>query len=153
MIKLLSLFYSFYILVNFASVTEKLANIDLNQDSWYLLADVKIEKRWDDLLQEERDFPIFGDRLADSNGQVIELNGYMVPLDELIGQNHFVISSLPFQTCFFCGGAGPETVAEIRTKKTISFTEKKIKVKGRLKLNDSDPSRLYYTLEESEVIR
>ena len=153
MIKFLSLIYSFYILSNFAPVTEKSAKIDINQDSWYLLADVKIEKRWDDLLQEERDFPIFGNKLTGSDGQVIELNGYMVPLDELIGQNHFVLSSLPFQTCFFCGGAGPETVAEIRTKETISFTDRKIKVKGRLKLNDSDPSRLYYTLEESEVIR
>lgn len=151
--KFLSLICSFYILCNSSWVTDNPTIIGNNQDSWYLLADVKIEKRWDDLLQEERDFPIFGKKLANSDGQIIELNGYMVPLDELIGQNHFVLSSLPFQTCFFCGGAGPETVAEIRTNKEISFTERKIKVKGRLKLNDSDPSQLYYTLEDSEVLR
>lgn len=151
--KSLSLICFFYILCNPLWVTNKSTIVKNSQDSWYLLADVKIEKRWDDLLQEERDFPIFGEKLTNSDGQVIELNGYMVPLDELIGQNHFVLSSLPFQTCFFCGGAGPETVAEIRTKETVSFTARKIKVRGRLKLNDSDPSLLYYTLENSELIR
>ena len=71
------------------------------KDDWHLLADVKIEKKWDDLLQEDRDFPLFGERLRAKAGQEIELAGYMVPLNELLGQNYFVISSLPFQTCFF----------------------------------------------------
>jgi hypothetical protein len=122
------------------------------QDSWHILADVKIEKKWDDLFLEERDYPVFGKLLNNAAGKEIELNGYMIPLDELIGQNYFVLSSLPFQTCFFCGGAGPETVAEIRTTETITFTEKKIKIKGRLKLNDSDPVHLYYILEEAKII-
>lgn len=154
--KLIALIHSYLILNNLLLVTPitvQTGNIERYvQDSWYLLADVTIEKRWDDILQEERDFPIFGDKLSKNDGKIIELNGYMVPLDELTGQNHFVLSSLPFQTCFFCGGAGPETVAEIRTIKKISFTEKKVRVKGRLKLNSSDPVKLYYTLEDSELL-
>jgi len=121
------------------------------QDSWHLLTDVSIEKKWDDIFQEERDFPVFGKKLISSEGNIIELSGYMVPLDELVGQNYFVLSSLPFQTCFFCGGAGPETVAEIHTINSISFTEQKIKVKGKLKLNNSDPTHLYYIIEEAEL--
>lgn len=121
------------------------------QDDWKLLADVRIEKRWDDLIQDEQPFPIFGNDLLASDGKIIELTGYMVPLDELMGQNNFVLSSLPFQTCFFCGGAGPETVAEIKTRKSVSYSDKRIKVRGVLRLNDKDPLRLYYTLENSEV--
>ena len=121
------------------------------QDDWRLLADVKIEKRWDDMIQDELSFPVFGDDLLASDGKIIELTGYMVPLDDLMGQNNFVISSLPFQTCFFCGGAGPETVAEIKTIKSVSFTDKKIRVKGILNLNSDDPLRLYYTLTDAEV--
>ena len=121
------------------------------KDDWYLLADVKIEKKWDEVMQLHVDSPVFGEKLSAKNGQIIELSGYMVPLDELMGQNYFVISSLPFQTCFFCGGAGPETVAEIRTKETISYTDKKIRIRGRLKLNDFNPLSLYYILEEAEI--
>lgn len=149
--KLIYLLCLHFILNNTLWVTSNKNFIDNNQDDWHLLADVIIEKRWDDLLREERDFPIFGEKLSQKDGEIIELTGYMLPLDELMGQNHFVLSSLPFQTCFFCGGAGPETVAEIRTKETVSFTDRKVKVKGRLKLNSSDPMRLYYTLEESEM--
>ena len=122
------------------------------QDDWHLLADVQIEKKWDEILQEERDFPTFGQKLRVKDGQIIELSGFMVPLEELTGQKYFVISSLPFQSCFFCGGAGPETVAEVRTRETIEFTEKKIRIKGTLRLNSADPLSLYYVLEDAEVL-
>ena len=140
------------ILYIFLTVTLWFTPKDQPTDDWYLLADVKIETRRDDLLMEDRDFPVFGKNLLEKDGKEIELAGYMVPLDELLGQKNFVISSLPFQTCFFCGGAGPETVAEVRTTDAIKFTDSKIRVKGRLVLNDSDPVRLYYTLVDAEII-
>ena len=90
--KIISLLCSYFILLNLLPVTPDLSKNENIQDSWYLLADVTIEKRWDDIMQEVRDFPKFGDRLSDSAGKIIELNGYMVPLDDLTGQQHFVLS-------------------------------------------------------------
>ena len=123
------------------------------QDGWQILSDVSIEKKWDEMLQMESDFPVFGENLRSYEGSVIELSGFMMPLDDLIAQGSFVISSLPFQSCFFCGGAGPETVAQILlSEDDFKYTDQKISVKGRLVLNDSNPFELYYTLAESQII-
>ncbi len=122
------------------------------ENGWHLLAQVSIEKRYDDVLQMERDYPIFKDKLKSAEGSLIRLEGYMIPLDEMITQQSFVISSLPFQTCFFCGGAGPETVAQIKLLKPFQYTDQKIEVVGKLRLNDSDPFELYYILEEAALV-
>ena len=54
--------------------------------------------------------------------------------------------------CFFCGGAGPETIMEVYTKEEIDYTAEAVIVKGVLKLNDSDINRLIYALEDVELV-
>ncbi len=122
------------------------------QDGWQILSDVTIEKKWDEMIQMDREFPSFGLQLMEAAGSKITLTGFMMPLDELISQESFVLSSLPFQSCFFCGGAGPETVAQINLNESFKYTDQKITVEGTLRLNDSDPFALYYTLENSKIL-
>ncbi|MCR9252057.1 MAG: hypothetical protein NXI20_16650 [bacterium] len=122
------------------------------QDGWQILSDVTIEKKWDEMIQMDREFPSFGLQLMEAAGSKITLTGFMMPLDELISQESFVLSSLPFQSCFFCGGAGPETVAQINLNGSFKYTDQKITVEGTLRLNDSDPFALYYTLENSKIL-
>lgn len=116
---------------------------------------------WDDLakvtIQEKTDengfpveYPVFSDDLMKMNGHSIELQGYMVPLDEMRGHHYFVLSALPFNMCFFCGAAGPETVIEVYTKDDVSFTSEKIKMKGELYINEDDPRHLMYMLKQAE---
>jgi hypothetical protein len=57
-----------------------------------------------------------------------------------------MLSSLPFSTCYFCGGAGPETVIEVETGEKIPFTIKPIQMEGILILNDQDPDHHIYRL-------
>lgn len=119
---------------------------------WWTLAKVKIEKRFDEQMNFDVDYPTFSEDVIALNGKEITLEGWMIPLDELRGKSYFVLSALPFNNCFFCGGAGPETVAEVFSKKDIAFTEKRIKVKGKLRLNSSDPLKLMYILYDAEII-
>ena len=121
-------------------------------NSWKLLSKVKIEKRFDETLNLEIDYPTFSEEVKAMDGKPITMEGWMIPLDELRGENYFVLSALPFANCFFCGGAGPETVMEVFSKKEISFTEKKIKVRGILSINADDPLRLMYILNDAELI-
>lgn len=123
-----------------------------NQSTWKVLSKVKIEKRFDELLNYEIDFPTFSDEVKALNGKEIVLEGWIIPLDELRGENYFVLSALPFANCFFCGGAGPETVLEVFSEKNIKFTEKRIKVKGVLNINADDPLKLMYILQKAELI-
>ena len=123
-----------------------------NQSTWKVLSKVQIEKRFDELLNYEIDFPTFSDEVKALNGKEIVLEGWIIPLDELRGENYFVLSALPFANCFFCGGAGPETVLEVFSEKNIKFTEKRIKVKGILNINADDPMKLMCILQKAELI-
>jgi len=121
-------------------------------NNWRTLAKVKIEKRFDEAMNFEVDYPTFSEEVMALNGKVIELEGWIIPLDELRGKNYFVLSALPFANCFFCGGAGPETVVEVFTNKDYKFTEERIKIKGKLRLNADDPTQLMYVMSDADVI-
>ena len=134
----------FFVFINFSHPV-------VIQDGWHILADIKIEKKFDELLNQEVDSPVYGKKPIAFEGQEIKLSGYMIPIDDLLSQQSFVLSSLPFQSCFFCGGAGPETVIEVNTTTPYKYTDNRITVSGTLKLNRTDPFDLYYTLVNAEV--
>lgn len=119
---------------------------------WKTLSKVTIEKRFDETLNFEIDYPTFSEDILSLDGKSITIEGWIIPLDELRGENYFVLSALPFANCFFCGDAGPETVMEVFSKKEISFTEKKIKVRGTLSINADNPLQLMYILNDAELI-
>ena len=54
--------------------------------------------------------------------------------------------------CFFCNGAGPETVMEVYAKESIKYTSEPIIIKGKLELNDSDINRLFYALHDATFV-
>lgn len=87
-------------------------------------------------------------------GSEIEVEGFIIPLEGKIKQNHFMLSYLPYNMCFFCGKAGPETAMQVflADKKKVAFTENKIKVKGILSINENSDDGLLYTLNHGKVI-
>ena len=120
--------------------------------TWTTLSKVKIERKFDPSMNFEVDYPTFSEEILALNGKEITLEGWMIPLDELRGENYFVLSALPFANCFFCGGAGPETVMEVFTDEKVEFEVDRIKVKGRLRLNATDPMQLMYILNDAEIV-
>jgi hypothetical protein len=86
------------------------------------------------------------------NAQKVEIQGYMYPLEEGDLQKFFMLSRNPVSSCFFCGGAGPETVIEVNSPKGIKMSQKIIRLKGRLKLNTQEPERLFFILNEAESL-
>lgn len=119
---------------------------------WKTLSKVSYEIRHDETTQFDLEFPIFSDEVVALDSTEVTIEGWMIPLEELRGKSYFVLSALPFANCFFCGGAGPDTVMEVFTDEVIRFTEKRIKVKGRLTINGDDPLRLMYILTEAELV-
>lgn len=119
---------------------------------WKHMADVEIKIKPDPSGKYEVEYPIFGEKARTINGEMISLKGYMVPLKEFTGHRYFVLSAYPFNMCFFCGAAGPETVIEVYSKEEIEFTDDKIIISGRLKLNTDNPDHLMYLLEDAFLI-
>ncbi|HEY3430552.1 MAG TPA: hypothetical protein VGK39_07745 [Cyclobacteriaceae bacterium] len=119
-------------------------------DFWKTLADVRIETKTNNNL--EMDVPKFGKQVSAINGKKIKLKGYLIPLSEFGGKNEYMLSALPFSTCFFCGGAGPETVVELQVKQSLKFTTDRIVLEGTLILNPDDPDHHMYILKDVKLI-
>jgi len=121
--------------------------------NWNTLADVKFEQVYSDEYGITYDQATFGTWLLAMNGQEVKISGYMIPLDGM-GLT-WVLSRNPNATCFFCGGAGPETVIELRLKpsalKKYKLDEYRM-FKGKLKLNPKNLESLTYILEDAEPI-
>jgi len=117
---------------------------------WPKLYDITFVKTSDDL--GEFDKPVFTAAVKSLQGKSVTLPGYMVPFENGIKGSHFMVSSMPLNACFFCGVGGPETVIEVYTKESVAFNENRIEIKGILKLNDKDPEKMIYILEQAEVV-
>jgi hypothetical protein len=117
---------------------------------WPKLYDIKYQTKQDDLGNYEK--PLFSDVVKALNGKTVTLPGYMVPFESGLKGNHFILTSLPLNACFFCGVGGPETVIEVYLASAISYTENPIEVRGILQLNDADPDQLIYRLTQAEFL-
>ncbi len=119
---------------------------------WKILADIDFEDRYSKELEGWYIFPIFSKQVKQYENKVVIIKGYIIPLDVEGGQ--YALSAYPFSSCFFCGGAGPESVMTLRftqppkrykTDDVVSFT-------GTLELNDSNPDDFCYILNRATPI-
>jgi hypothetical protein len=76
-----------------------------------------------------------GMSLKEIEGKKITITGYFLDLDP--DGEWFMVSKNPFATCFFCGGAGPETVIELLKYKNVKKkfkTDDIVTVTGTIKM-------------------
>ena len=125
-----------------------------DEGSWNTLSMVTYQRVFDATFGIDIEKPILNPIVRTLEGKEIEVEGYIIPLTGKIEQSHFMLSRYPQSMCFFCGKAGPESAAQVFTKggKKIAFTEKKIKVRGILRINVTDVTNLLYTLEDGVII-
>ena len=122
----------------------------LKDNTWKTLSKITFKKEFDEVLGLKIDVPVFGKEVKALEGKEVTVKGYIIPTDGYKSQTEFVFSAFPYNMCFFCGGAGPETVMEISSKQPIQYTSEPVYLKGILKLNGADVNRLIYSLEKAE---
>ena len=118
---------------------------------WKTLSKITFKKEYDETMGFKVDVPVFSEAVKELDGKVIEVKGYIIPVEGYKSHKEFVFSAYPYNMCFFCGGAGPETVMEVYAVEPIKYTSEPIVIKGRLELNDSDVNRLIYSLNEVKL--
>ena len=119
--------------------------------SWTTLARVTFTKEYDELLGLKVDRPVFSEAVRSEAGKRIRLRGYVIPTEGYKSHTEFVFSAYPYSMCFFCGGAGPETVVEVYAAEPIDYSPDAITLSGRLVLNADDPNALMYRLEDAAL--
>ncbi|MEP7323732.1 MAG: hypothetical protein ABI761_17535 [Saprospiraceae bacterium] len=120
--------------------------------TWNTLGKITFTKEYDAALGFKIDKPVFGDEVKSLANKIVEVKGYIIPTDGYKSHTEFILSAFPYNMCFFCGGAGPETVMEIYAKTPVKFTSEAVTLRGKLSLNSDDVNRLIYSMVEVEQI-
>ena len=71
-----------------------------------------------------------------------------IPVD--VDEDFYVLSRYPFANCFFCGGAGPESVIDLRfpgKSERAYQTDERLTFRGKLRLNADDVYQMNYILD------
>lgn len=120
---------------------------------WKTLGKISYRKEYDELLGFKVDIPVFSPQVKDLSGQEITVKGYIIPVEGYKDHKEFIFSAFPYNMCFFCGGAGPETVMEVVALEGVAFTAEQIVLTGTLELNDSDINKLMYRLVDAKMVK
>jgi len=120
---------------------------------WKTLSKITYEKKFDELLGFKVDVPVFGNDIKALEGEMVEVSGYIVPVEGYKSHTEFVFSAYPYNMCFFCGGAGPETVMEVTSTEPVKYSTERVKLKGKLLLNSDDINRLMYVLIDATLVK
>lgn len=130
-----------------------LIGISQEELKWEQLKDVVVETEFDEELGMELTFPDFGDNISKMDGKEVFIEGFLIPVD--IEDGLFALSQFPYNSCFFCGKAGIESVIQLNLKSKRRYsgfkTDQILKFTGRLNLNATNAADLIYILEDAEI--
>jgi hypothetical protein len=127
--------------------------VQAQPEGWVLFAKTKFDAKYNEKAGEYFMMPTFPEDLKALVGKDISLEGYYLPID-IEGDTYVIISKFPYSQCFFCGGAGPESIAEVyfKGKSTKFEADQYIRIKGKLKLNEGDIDHGNFMVEGAELI-
>jgi hypothetical protein len=139
-----------FLAVSLFSITPSFAQS--SENLWKTLGKITFKKQYDELLGFKVDVPVFSPEILAMEGKTVTIKGYIIPVEGYKSHKEFVFSAYPYNMCFFCGGAGPETVMEVYAKDPIKYTAEPITIKGKLELNSTDVNRLIYALNDVVLV-
>lgn len=122
------------------------------ESGWGLFARVNFRTKFISEINEFQLRPEFTEAFRKNEGREIILKGYYMAFN--LAEDQLILSQYSYVGCFFCGSAGPESVAYIylNNKRPKLKPDQVIAIKGKLKLNDRDVNQLTFILEDAELL-
>jgi hypothetical protein len=119
---------------------------------WKFLSHVDYEDKYYEEYEAWYLYPKFDEKIKALDNRQVIIKGYIIPLD--VEGGVYALSAYPFSACFFCGGAGPESVMSLKFKgKPKKYkTDDVITFTGLLGLNSSNVDDFNYILYQTEEI-
>ena len=124
-----------------------------DENVWKTLSKITYKKEYDEFLGFKIDKPVFAEDVKNLEGKSIIVKGYIIPVEGYKSHSEFIFSAYPYNMCFFCGGAGPETVMEVEASEDVEYTAEQITLQGKLVLNADDVNRLMYLLVDASLVQ
>jgi hypothetical protein len=126
--------------------------------TWKDFDKITFVEKWDTTYQATTHLPKFNNRLKALDGKPIIIEGYLLPIE--ISAGYYILKSNEKPISFGCGnqiGNNTDELIELKFIKVDStylkqFNNKKVTIKGILKLNDSDILQLNLIIESAEIV-
>lgn len=123
------------------------------ENLWKTLTKITYKKEYDEFLGFKIDRPVFSEEIKALDGKEVTVKGFIIPVEGYKGHKEFIFSAFPYSMCFFCGGAGPESVMEVQAIEAINYVAESIVLKGKLHLNSEDVNKLMFSLSEARLVK
>jgi len=114
---------------------------DMRTANWNLIG-LRYEEQYKPLQWRS----VFPKELKAINNKVIELPGYIIPTKVGNKFSAFMLSIVPIESCPFCGSGDVPSMVEVKMISPITWTDKAIKIRGKLIINDSGDTRSEFFL-------
>lgn len=142
------LFITLLILSAFSARSQHVGDIPLMTKTWELIADrtykLNTKKVW------AASFPA---ALKSLENKVLEFPGYMIPVKAGMTHSMFMLSVLPTDQCQFCGEGDIPAMIEVHSNKPVRYSDKPIKIKGKLVLNETGDYRSELFLLDAALVK
>ncbi len=124
------------------------AQIAPQKITWRQLGTTRFEEIFDVSKNIWTQKAIFPPDISVLNGKKVRITGYMVPVDAT--GNVYALSAYTFSSCFFCGGAGPESVMGLEFKGLPKKykTDQIVSLQGTFSLVSKPGMGFYFVLRE-----
>ncbi len=121
--------------------------------TWNTLAEVDYSEKYYAEVDDYFYYPDFRPAVEQYAGKRVAIKGYLLPIDTEAGL--YALSKNPMSSCFFCGGSGPESIAELIFEGDAPDFEMDdvATVSGILTLNADDIMHFNYQLHNAQLIK
>ena len=150
MVRIISIFFCISMFVHLDTVLGQSSTTD---NLWKTLTKITYRKEYDEFLGFKIDRPVFSEEIKALDGKEVTVKGFIIPVEGYKGHKEFIFSAFPYSMCFFCGGAGPESVMEVQAVEAINYVAESIVLKGKLHLNSEDVNKLMFSLSEARMVK
>lgn len=142
------LFVAIFTSFAFSAKSQHVGDIPLMTKTWELIADrtykLNSKKVW------AASFPT---ALKALENKVLEFPGYIIPVKAGMNHSLFMLSVLPTDQCQFCGEGDVPAMIEVHSKKPVRYSDKPVKVRGKLVLNETGDYRSELFLMDAELVK
>jgi hypothetical protein len=107
---------------------------------------------WDELQETKGTFrsgATFTETMGELDGHLINIVGFMSPIDQFRNVTEFMLLPMPI-TCYFCDAPPMRHVLEVKLRAPNQMVNEPVLIGGRLRLHAEKGQPFFYTIEQAK---
>ncbi len=91
----------------------------------------------------------FPESLKEKNGRLVNLCGFMSPIDQFKNVTEFMLLPVPM-SCYFCDAPPMRDIVRVRLQKPADMVNEPVLIGGRLELHEGPKQMFFYTIKDAK---